>query len=201
MIPAAAAGGLLADGVVFALVRWKGNAVIDAACGLSSNPSACVLMVESKIRRVGPGFILVSKLVPGAGNLVGPAAALASVPRGRFLLYDGLALLTWAAVYTSVGWVFSTQVEHAVAWVMGYARLTLPVALGAIALSAGWRLVRVKRHAKAHARARDGDPPPTAGQPGGASLKVSGREKCGDPAASPSLALGTASLRGGCGVR
>jgi membrane protein DedA with SNARE-associated domain len=201
MIPAAAAGGLLADGVLFALVRWKGDAVVDAACGLSSNPSACVLMVESKIRRVGPAFIVVSKLVPGAGNLVGPAAALTSVSRGRFLFYDGLALLTWATVYTSLGWLLSAQVEPALAWVTGYARLALPVALGAMLLSAGLRLARVKRHAKAHARARGGDPLPSGGQPGGAHREGSGREKNGAPATRDSQALGTASFQGSCGIR
>jgi membrane protein DedA with SNARE-associated domain len=201
MIPAAAAGGLLADGVLFALVRWKGDAVVDAACGLWSNPSACVLMVESEIRRVGPAFIVVSKLVPGAGNLVGPAAALTSVSRGRFLFYDGLALLTWATVYTSLGWLLSAQVEPALAWVTGYARLALPVALGAMLLSAGLRLARVKRHAKAHARARGGDPLPSGGQPGDAHREGSGREKNGAPATRDSQALGTASFQGSFGIR
>lgn len=201
MIPAAAAGGLLADGVLFALVRWKGNAVVDAACGLSSNPSACVLMVESKIRRVGPAFIVVSKLVPGAGNLVGPAAALTSVSRGRFLFYDGLALLTWATVYTSLGWLLSAQVEHAVAWVTGYARVALLLALAAMLLSAGLRLARVKRHAKAHARARGGNPLPSPEQGCDASREGSGRDKGGAPGTPDALALGPASLLGSCGVR
>jgi membrane protein DedA with SNARE-associated domain len=154
MIPAAAAGGLLADMILFSLVRWKGEAVVDAACGLSSNPSACVLMVESKVRRLGPGFILVAKFVPGAGNLVGPAAAVAQVDRRRFLAYDAVALLLWASTYTALGWLLSAQVEQALEWVTAYLRWTLPLA-GLLVVSAGfWRVARVRGHAEAHARAR-----------------------------------------------
>jgi len=79
-----AAGGLLADVFWLSLARWKGQRIVDAACGLSANPASCVLSVRSRIAHFGPLFIVGAKFVPGVADLA--AAAAGSGPlRGQRL--------------------------------------------------------------------------------------------------------------------
>ena len=60
----AAAGGLLADAAWYGLARWKGERLVGVACGLSSNPRACVVGVERSVERLGSRYILSAKFLP-----------------------------------------------------------------------------------------------------------------------------------------
>ena len=167
----AAAGGLLADLGWYGVARWQGRRLVGAACGLSTNPGACVLGVESKLARIGAPYILSAKFLPGAANLIAPAAGFRAVPFARFLALDAVALLLWASVYSTVGWLLSDQVEGVIVLA---ARLSLWVLTTLLLLGAGavaLRLVKRRRHRSAHERsARCGEgeenPPgePTAGR-------------------------------------
>lgn len=150
MILAAAAGGWTADAIVFGLTRWKGSAVVDAACGLTSNPSACVLHVAKRVRRVGPALIFGAKFLPGVGNVIAPASALAGVGARNFLLRDLLALLVWAGVYTGTGWVFAPQVEILLVLAERYLKWLIPTAVVLIGIAFLWRLWRVRVHTRLH---------------------------------------------------
>lgn len=156
LVPATAAGGLLADAILYALVRWKGTATVSAACGLTSNPAGCVLKVEERVRSLGTGFIMGAKFVPGAGNLIGPASALAGTRTLRFLAADGAALLAWAGVYTAVGWIFRHQVEEILALILGSLGWVLPGALVLAGLAGLWRYWRVHSHTRLHRERKAG---------------------------------------------
>lgn len=157
VVAAAAAGALVADALWFALGRWQGHRALALACGLTSNPGACVLEVRRRLELLGSPYVLVAKFLPGTANLVAPAAGLARLPAGVFLPNAALALTGWAALYTGLGWIFSAEVEAVIAVLLGY----LPwVAAGALALVLGagaWRWIRVRRHATAHGTGRGGD--------------------------------------------
>lgn len=155
LVAAAAAGGLVADAILFGLTRWKGSVMVDAACGLTSNPSACVLYVTERVERVGPVFIVVGKLLPGVGNLIGPAAALAGVGLLPFLLGDVVALLLWASVYMAVGWLFSYQIEALLVALKGSLIWVVPVGVVVIGLAGLWRIWRVQVHTKLHEETRE----------------------------------------------
>ncbi|MDZ7780802.1 MAG: hypothetical protein U5R14_12840 [Gemmatimonadota bacterium] len=66
VVAAVVAGGLTSDLAWFGLARWRGSAIVDSACGLSSNPKVCVLAVSSRISRVGAGYLLLGKFIPGS---------------------------------------------------------------------------------------------------------------------------------------
>lgn len=152
-VASAAMGGLLADLGWFLLVRWRGERLIDAACGLTSNPSACVHGVEDRLSRVGAVYLVPSKFVPGAGNLVGAASGLAGMPLARFLTFDGVGLLLWAGTYTAVGRLFADQIRAAVELVVRYQQWALLGAGLLVAAAAAWRRLRVLHHREAHAGA------------------------------------------------
>lgn len=153
----AAAGGLLADVGWFLFVRWRGEAMVDAACGLTSNPNACVLGVEERVSRLGPAYVVPSKFIPGAGNLIGAASGLAGMSLPRFVLADAAGLLIWAGAYTGLGRLFAGQIRTAIDVLARYQRWALGGAAALVLAAAAWRRFRVARHREGHAERATGE--------------------------------------------
>lgn len=142
----AATGALAADAMWYFMARWRGHRLVSTACGLTSNPGACILSVQERVDRIGSPYLLVAKFVPGAANLIAPAAGLAAIPPARFLGLDALGLMAWAAVYGSLGWIFSSQIERAMELVGQYSRVVLWGGLMLILAALLWRVVRLHLH-------------------------------------------------------
>lgn len=155
-----AAGGFVADFIWYTAARWRGPQVMNRVCGLSSNPNACVIAVEHRIRALGPVFLIPAKFVPGAGNLAAAGSEFAGIGLRKFLVFDAVGLLVWATVLSSLGWIFADQVGLVVAQAMRFGRWVLLTALLAIATAAIWRVMKVRRHRRAHALERNGSPSP-----------------------------------------
>lgn len=149
----AALGGLLADGGWYLLARWKGGRLVDAACGLTSNPNACVLNVQERVARLGPAYVIPSKFIPGAGNLVAPAAGLAAMRPLPFFGSDAAALLLWAGAYTMLGRIFSNQIQWLISLLEGYQTGALAAAALLVVGAAFWRWLRSRRHSVLHSGA------------------------------------------------
>ena len=147
-----ATGGLAADSFWYVLGRWRGSALVDVACLLTSNPTACVLRVSEKAARFGGSYVLIAKFIPGAGNVIAPAAGLARLPALRFMAFDAAALLLWAIVYLGIGWVFSQQVGDIAARLESSRNGTLALVLFLIAGATVWRAARYRTHKHDHAR-------------------------------------------------
>ncbi len=143
VVVSVAAGGWLADLGWYSIGRRRGPWLIDVACGLSSNPMACVLTVKDRLSRLGTPYIVLAKMLPGAGSLIAVAAGLAGFGILPFILADGVAVTAWAEIYTGTGWIFSDQVTPAIGWAMTYNRAAV-VVLMLIVLAAVWRLWKVR---------------------------------------------------------
>jgi membrane protein DedA with SNARE-associated domain len=148
----AAAGGLTADSLWYLLARWKGSRLVDLACSLTSNPTACVLGVSRKVARFGGPYVLAAKFIPGAGNLIASAAGLAGLPAARFLGFDAAAVLLWALAYISAGRIFSNEIGAVATWLGSYLHLALAVVILLIASATGWRVARFRMHRQQHGR-------------------------------------------------
>lgn len=148
----AAAGGLVADAAWYGLARRHGERVVRVACGLATEPGACILGVHERVARFGVRALVVGKLVPGMGNLTAPAAGLSRIPVGRFLVGDGSGLLLWALIPTGLGWIFADEVKSVARWLATSARAVLLLAVALIALASALRIAKVRRHRVAHAR-------------------------------------------------
>jgi membrane protein DedA with SNARE-associated domain len=147
---AAALGGFLADAGWYSLARWKGSRLVGAACGLSSNPRACVVGVEDRVTRLGSLYVLSAKFLPGAANLVAPAAGYAGFSPVRFLALDAVALIAWASVYSTLGWLLSGQVETLIVATVAYSRWALLSALVLMGAAGAWRFVKMRIHQTHH---------------------------------------------------
>ena len=151
VVVSVAAGGWLADLAWYTVGRRQGSWLIDVACGLSSNPMACLLMVKNRLSRVGTPYIVLAKMVPGSGNLIAVSAGLAGFGTLPFILADAASLILWASIYTGTGWIFSDQVAPAIEWAVTYNRAVV-VVLMLIVLAAAFRLWKVRFHQGMHRR-------------------------------------------------
>lgn len=153
VVLSAAAGGLVADAAWYGLARRHGERVIQVACGLATEPGACILGVRARVAGVGARLLVVGKLVPGMANLTAPAAGLIRIPVGRFLAGDAAGLLLWALPPTMLGWIFADRVESVARWLATSARAVVVLAVVLVVLAAVLRIAKVRRHQAAHARA------------------------------------------------
>lgn len=154
IVVAAALGGLAGDLIWYTAARVRGRGLVDAVCGLATNPMACVMGVEKRLTSIGPLYLLPSKFLPGAGNLAAAASGYAGIGLRKFVALDGMALLLWASVYSSAGWIFSAQVEGVIEWASGFTLLILFGAVGLIASAGVWRVLKVRMHRPHHEAAR-----------------------------------------------
>ncbi len=159
IIASAALGGLFGDLTWYGLARWRGPGLVDIVCGLSSNPMACVLGVERRVQAVGPGFLVPAKFLPGAGNLVAAASGFAGVRLGTFALLDLMALLIWAGVYSTLGWLFAPQLQPILEWASAFTLWIVGLAAALIVGAGAWRMAKVRMHRERHEamRARSGE--------------------------------------------
>ena len=161
VVVSVAAGGCLADLVWYSIGRRHGSWLIGLACGLPSNPMACVSTVKNRLSRLGTPYILIARMLPGTGNLIAVAAGQAGFGTLPFILADGAPLILWAAIYTGTGWIFSDHVTAAIEWALRYNRVVV-VLLLLIVLATAWRLWKAARLSRAPpARGR----PPRRGEP------------------------------------
>jgi hypothetical protein len=104
-----------------------------------------VRQTESAFLKYGMNSLLVSKFIPGLNAVAAPLAGNSTSPYWRFLLYDGAGASIWSAAYLALGYVFSDQLETALAYVsrMGSSLLVLVPALFVVWI--GWKAIQRRR--------------------------------------------------------
>jgi membrane protein DedA with SNARE-associated domain len=118
----AMAGCLIADNIWFQIGRRFSGRALQFICKVSIEPDSCVRRTENIFVKYGPRSLLVSKFIPGLSAVAAPLAGGSGVNFGRFLLFDGLGALAWISSYVLVGYVFSDQLEDAVAYAIRMGR-------------------------------------------------------------------------------
>ncbi|MDP9146475.1 MAG: DedA family protein, partial [Acidobacteriota bacterium] len=103
---------LTADWLWYQLGRIKGIKVLQLLCKISLEPDSCVRRTEGIFSRQGARSLLFAKFVPGLGTVAPPLAGVFHMRFGRFILYDALGTLMWAASFLGVGYIFSGQIER-----------------------------------------------------------------------------------------
>jgi membrane protein DedA with SNARE-associated domain len=131
------AGALLADSIWFYFGRRRGKRVLRFLCRVSLEPDSCVHRTESVFLKYGLNTLLVSKFVPGLNAVAAPLAGDSGIGAVRFLAADALGVVIWSATYMGVGYLFSTELERALAYVQ---RLGSGFGILVIALVAAWIL-------------------------------------------------------------
>ena len=137
----------IGDLVWFELGRLQGSSVLRLLCKISLEPDSCVRRSEDAFARHTASSLIYSKFVPGVGRLAGPVAGLSGMDRGRFLAFNGLGSLLWAAVFALVGYIparklpIDVLLEEAAGWLL----LALIIALIANVV---WKYVQRQKFIK-----------------------------------------------------
>jgi len=122
IILVAAIASEIGDLVWYELGRTRGSSVLRLLCKISLEPDSCVRRSEDAFARHTVSSLVYSKFVPGVGRLAGPVAGMSGMPRSRFLLFNGLGSLLWAAVFALAGYIparklpIDVLLEEAAGW-------------------------------------------------------------------------------------
>jgi membrane protein DedA with SNARE-associated domain len=103
---------ILADLFWYFLGRYRGGRILKLLCRISLEPDSCVRRTENLFIRHGVRSLLVAKFIPGLNTAAPSLAGVFRMPVRRFLIFDSLGGFLWVATVTSLGLIFSNQLEE-----------------------------------------------------------------------------------------
>lgn len=141
-IAAITLAAMVANTLWFWAGRRLGRRVLAALCVVSISPDSCVRQNEISFARRGALTLLIAKFVPGLSMLAPPLAGALGMSAGRFLTWNLLGSVVWAAAGLGAGRVFHAQIDALLRELsrLGSAAIALGVAVVAVYLA--WRLWR-----------------------------------------------------------
>ena len=98
---------ILGDTLMFLMGRYTGWWLLGLLCRLSLNPESCILRSADSFYRRGRTVLLFAKFVPGINTMAPPLAGSMNMRFGQFLGLDFIGASLYAAVYLSIGYLFS----------------------------------------------------------------------------------------------
>jgi membrane protein DedA with SNARE-associated domain len=133
---------ILADLFWYSLGRYRGGRILKLLCRISLEPDSCVRRTENLFVRRGVHALLVAKFVPGLNTAAPSLAGIFRMPLRRFMIYDSLGGLFWVVTVTSLGLIFSDQLEEiALRW----GGWLVAVLAGSLAAYVLWKFIQRRR--------------------------------------------------------
>jgi len=133
---------ILADLFWYSLGRYRGGRILKLLCRISLEPDSCVRRTENLFVRHGGRSLLIAKFVPGLNTAAPALAGIFRMPVRRFMIFDSLGVLFWVVTFTSLGLIFSDQLEQiALRW-GGWLAAVLAGGLAAYVL---WKFIQRQR--------------------------------------------------------
>jgi membrane protein DedA with SNARE-associated domain len=136
---------LLADNIWFQLGRLRGTRILRFICRIALEPDSCVRQTENAFVKYGMRSLLVAKFVPGLNAVAAPLAGRSGASLVRFLAFDCLGTLLWLATFTSIGFVFSDQLEIAADYAARMGSGLLVLIVGLLAAWITWKYIQRQR--------------------------------------------------------
>lgn len=133
---------ILADLFWYSLGRYRGGRILKLLCRISLEPDSCVRRTENLFVRHGVRSLLVAKFIPGLNTAAPSLAGVFHMPVGRFLIFDSLGGFLWVVTVTSLGLIFSDQLEQiALRW----GGWLVAVLAGSLAAYVLWKFIQRRR--------------------------------------------------------
>ncbi|HMD99746.1 MAG TPA: VTT domain-containing protein [Terriglobia bacterium] len=130
---------MVADAIWYVLGWFRGHAILKLLCRISLEPDSCVRRTENAFAERGGRVLLFSKFVPGLGAAAMPLAGMLRMTIGRFLAWESAGALIWAGSFAVGGFLFSRQIERAIAMVLGFGSWLGLVVILPLAGYLGWK--------------------------------------------------------------
>ena len=112
VIGLAVLASVIGDSLWFGLGRYRGRSVLNLVCRVSLEPDSCVRQAQDSFERNGAKLLLFSKFLPGMGTTAPPLSAIVKMSFPKFLFWDTLGALLWAASAVFPGYLFHSQLEQ-----------------------------------------------------------------------------------------
>jgi membrane protein DedA with SNARE-associated domain len=133
---------ILADLFWYSLGRYRGGRILKLLCRISLEPDSCVRRTENLFVRHGVRSLLVAKFIPGLNTAAPSLAGVFHMPVRRFLIFDSLGGFLWVVTVTSLGLIFSDQLEQIALRRGGWLVAGLAAGLAAYVL---WKFIQRRR--------------------------------------------------------
>jgi membrane protein DedA with SNARE-associated domain/rhodanese-related sulfurtransferase len=130
---------VLGDTLMFLLGRYTGWWLLGQLCRLSLNPESCILRSADSFYRRGRAVLLFAKFVPGINTMAPPLAGSMNMRFGEFLGLDFIGASLYAAVYLSVGFLFSDALGTITSNYQAFSRVLSWVLIAAVAGYLGFK--------------------------------------------------------------
>jgi membrane protein DedA with SNARE-associated domain len=133
---------ILADLFWYSLGRYRGARILKLLCRISLEPDSCVRRTQNLFVRHGIYSLLVAKFVPGLNTAAPSLAGIFRMPVRRFMIFGSLGGLFWVVTVTSLGLIFSDQLEQiALRW----GGWLVAVLAGGLAAYVLWKFIQRRR--------------------------------------------------------
>ncbi len=116
VILGAAGAALAGDTLMYLGGRLTGWWLLAGICRVSMNPETCIFGSANRFYRRGPRTLLFAKFIPGLSTVAAPLSGSLNMPPLRFMSLDGIGVLFYTTVWTSVGFVFARFLAAIIGW-------------------------------------------------------------------------------------
>lgn len=142
VIALGAAGAVMGDSLSYLLGRLGGERLPQLYCKLMLGSAECVRKTQDYFTRRGGLTVAFARFVVGIRAFAAPMAGSTKMAYPRFLAYDALGALLWAALVTNFGYLFGSRWERLMA---GYRRYYGVVLLTVLLVTLGYILLKALR--------------------------------------------------------
>jgi membrane protein DedA with SNARE-associated domain len=136
-----------ADWIWYETGRRRGDKVLHILHRFTRDPEFHDRRAKRVFARYGLPLLLVAKFVPGLDAVAPPLAGTSRTSRVRFLAFDAVGAALYACAYGGLGYVFSHDLNRAVAYVSRAGRFLLVFAFVGICIYLAYRRLRHLRPA------------------------------------------------------
>jgi membrane protein DedA with SNARE-associated domain len=134
---------LIADSLWFYVGRRGGSRIVQLLCRLSLAPNSGLRPTKGLLRHQGLRGLIITKFLPGLGNVMPAVAGAFGVSTASFLVFDTLGSFLYGAFYIVLGVLFHNRLQQVMALLkhFGFIALLLLLvpALAYIVLQYFWR--------------------------------------------------------------
>ncbi|MGH7827820.1 MAG: VTT domain-containing protein [Candidatus Binatia bacterium] len=136
---------ILADLFWYSLGRYRGGRILKLLCRISLEPDSCVRRTENLFVRHGAHSLLVAKFIPGLNTAAPSLAGIFRMPVRRFMIFDSLGGFFWVVTFTSLGLIFSDQLEQIAVHALRWGGWFVAVLAGSLAAYVLWKYIQRRR--------------------------------------------------------
>lgn len=134
-----------ADSIWYQLGRRKGIRILQFLCKISIEPDSCVRRTEGIFSKQGARSLIFAKFLPGLSTVAPPLAGIFHMRARRFLFFDAIGSLLWAATFLGLGYVFSGEIERIAERAASLGGWLVVILLGALASYLTYKFVSRRR--------------------------------------------------------